>query len=162
LFLICFALLLSLPATARGGANETEVNTLTASVITENVQDSVTIGATDADTSRVFFLGGSRHIGFFCRYDNRADSINVIVYLDVAPADQDERSIYGTFYTQVDSLSQVLLSGTADVTVYKSVSATIPIWARYGRLRVVGAMVAADTVKVTTKLTKVYLGAGGL
>ena len=157
--LIGIAIILFAASQIYGGDTETDTVSGTV-VVTENLQDSVKVGNVDADTSRSFKIGGANYVGFFARLDNQDDDNDIIIWLDVAPIDQDERSIFGSMYVQVDSLIHFQETSVNDFTIYKSVSATFPIWARYARLRAVAVMAAEDTVLVTTKITKTFLGRG--
>ena len=138
-------------------ANTTESNRRErAGQVTEHLQDSVVVATTGSDTSRTIWIGALDHLALFVRYDNREDSINAIVYMDIAPTTQGEKSKFGTHFTVWDSLNSAIVSGAGDSTAFIEVTSP-PVWARYGRLRVVGRMPAGDTTKVTTKLIKTYL-----
>jgi|TARA_R110000824_G_scaffold88187_1_gene216833 hypothetical protein len=113
---------------------------------TVSMQDSVTVAVAGIDTSLGVWIGGADKIRYYVEYESRNDSINVDIFLDIAPINKKK------FYTVWGKIDSMVVSGTADTTHYRSLTDP-PFDAFYGRLRAVGAMPSGDTVDVTTKLT---------
>ena len=113
---------------------------------TVGMQDSVEVSVTGADTSLGVWIGGSDKIRYYLEYESRNDSINVKIFLDIAPINRPK------FYTPWAKIDSMVVSGTSDTTHYLSITSP-PFDAMYGRLRAVGAMPSGDTVDVTSKLT---------
>lgn len=149
-------LILILPTLVYGAGREESDRVIHTGQQTLNLQDSVKVVGAGADTSRVFWLGAVDLLAVFVKYDNRADSINVTVDLDIAPSSADEKGLFGSDFVYYGTLTRLVQTGTADSLFFQQV-AVPPIWARYGRLRVTASMAATDSVLVTTKIIKTYL-----
>jgi hypothetical protein len=121
--------------------------------VTESVQDSVRLVAAQSDTSGAVWIGAVDILQIFIRYDNRSDSLNCQVHMDISP-DADPRNFVA--WQKVD---EAFVSGTADSIIFKEI-VNPPTGAVYGRLRIVNATAAGDTCRVTTKLTKTYFFGG--
>ena len=110
------------------------------------MQDSQVVAVAGTDTSLAIWIGGADSVRIYAEYESRNDSINVAVWLDIAPINKPE------YFVQHSKIDSMLISGTNDSTHYLTVTGW-PRDALYGRLRAVGAMAAGDTVDVTTVLT---------
>jgi len=105
--------------------------------------DSVQIKGAGADTSRSVYIGGADILGLFARYDNRADSINITLFLDISYGDST--------FVQWAPIDTAIVSGVTDSLTFKRISEA-PNFAVNARLRVAGAMPATDSSRVTAVL----------
>jgi len=99
-----------------------------------------------ADTTLGVWVGAVDKIRLYAKYASRNDSINVLIWLDIAPVNDPD------FFVPWAAIDSAIVSGTADTTRYTSI-ASPPDDALYGRLRTVPRMASGDTVDVTTKMT---------
>ncbi len=114
--------------------------------VTWSMRDATKLGVADKDTTNAIWIGGTDQLWYYANYDNQDDSLNVTVILDIAPVNEFTR------FVQRDTLDAVVVSGTADSTLYKQI-ASPPTGAFYGRVRTICSTANGDTVLVTTKLT---------
>ena len=113
----------------------------------ENARSIVQAGK---DTTRGVFIAGVDQWAYYVKYASRNDSINVKIYLDLSA----DGITYKTWRSA--ALDSTLVSGTGDIDTLVNIT-NPPNYAMYARLRVNGAIAAADTVDVTVKWVLTWL-----
>ena len=116
------------------------------------LHDSTQIKGTAADTSQAFPIGACDYISLAAKYDNRADSMNVLASILIAASQQVALADYVAW----GDIDTAIVSGAGDLNVYKSRS--FPTWAAVGRLVLTGRHEATDSTKCTTKITRTVEG----
>ena len=151
-----FLYILLFVSVAEGASRDESERILHAGQQISNLQDSIDVKGTTADTSRSFWLGAVDNLALFVKYDNRSTTCNIKIDLDISPDNLGERSIFGTNWSFWGTLDEINIGGGAG-SVGSFDIPNPPLWARYGRLRVTGYMAVTDSSKVTTKVIRTYL-----